>query len=498
MSTAFAGTLFTGETLATKAVVLTPMDARLRVTGEDHEQEVPVSSLRVSDRLGALPRYLYLPDGPTIVTPDNNAVDVWLVGQRRGRLIAFIHWLELRSRVAAVATVLLVASVAVTIWWALPVLARKAAMAVPVSVEAQAGKAGLATIDRILAPTQLGFTQQRRVRTQLDRLIKAGGFKDPPQIIFRSMGGHSPNAFALPGGLIVVSDELVKLAEADEEIAAVLAHEIGHWQRRHGLQSVLRGSSALLVVSTVTGDLSTLTTFAGTIPFLLLQRGYSREFEEEADEYALGLLAAARIDRRYFVSILKKLEDARPTAGQDFTYLSTHPSTGDRISKIDPAGTSAAFLAQKNAATAPRVLGFSFEAPSAPSPDHQGPVAGPDTKPRALYQPPADYPLGLQAAGVEGTVTVGFVIDEKGDVRAARVIRSTHREFEAAALAAIASWKFLPGQHQGRTIAIRSQIEIQFRLPAATGAPVLPELQTTPTGEPPPGTPEIAAPAEPQ
>ena len=56
-------------------------------------------------------------------------------------------------------------------------------------------------------------------------------------------------------------------------IAAVLAHELGHVERRHGLQSVLRNSAALLVVSTITGDLSTLSTFSATLPFLLLQYG---------------------------------------------------------------------------------------------------------------------------------------------------------------------------------------------------------------------------------
>jgi Zn-dependent protease with chaperone function len=336
MSTTISGTLFDGETLAGQPVHLTVTGDHIEDPGMPNFRAVPLAEVRTSDRLARLPRYLYLPGGRTIETSDNDAVDSLLAGQRRGRWIALIHGLEMRHQAAALATLLLVASVTLTVWWGLPVLARQAAMAAPSAIEQQAGRAALATIKNILPRSQLSLAERDRVNGLAKRLGKAAGLEQAPEVIFRSMGGQSPNAFALPGGIIVVSDELVRLTNVDDEIAAVLAHEIGHGQHRHGLQGVLRSSSALLVVSTITGDLSTLTSFAGTLPFLLLQRGYSREFETEADAYAVDLMRRAGIKAQHFESILKKLESARPKEGNDFTYLSTHPNTADRIKRINP------------------------------------------------------------------------------------------------------------------------------------------------------------------
>lgn len=448
MNQTFQGFLFDAETLAARPVVATVTAGRLQGSAPEPVFDVSLADVRVSDRLADVPRYLYLPDGLTIETADNAAVDTLLSGQSRGRLVAFVHALEGHARVAAVATVLLVAATAASLWWGLPVLALRTAEAVPARIETQVGEAGLAAINRFLPPSQLGNRDRARVQDQLDRLMLAGEIKQQPRLVFRSMGGNSPNAFALPGGIIIFSDELVKLADSDEEIAAVLAHEIGHWQRRHGIQGVLRNSAALLVVSTVTGDLSTLTTFAGTIPFTLLQRGYSREFEAEADRYGVALLRQAGIHPRFFASILEKLEQARPTKGQDFSYLGTHPSTEDRIRQVDPSYVPGRIA-------------------KAPAPAAEKPVAAPaastkQTPPRAIFQPPPLYPAMLMAAKISGEVKVEFTIDANGDVKNPRVVKSTDARFEAAALEAVATWKFTPGSKAGRNVAVRSSILLQF------------------------------------
>lgn len=128
-----------------------------------------------------------------------------------------------------------------------------------------------------------------------------------------------------------MADELVHATVNDEEIAAVLAHELGHIEQRHGLQSVLRNSSALILVAGLTGDLSTLSTFSATLPFLLLHYGYAREFEREADAFATELLEKAGISPARLADMLETLDSLRPSSGPDFSYLSTHPSTVDRI-----------------------------------------------------------------------------------------------------------------------------------------------------------------------
>src|SRR5688572_22808709 len=395
MSSSFQGTLFDGETLAATPVTLTAAAGRLQADAPVAAIDAPLSAVRCSDRLGEVPRFLYLPDGRTIETADNAAVDQLLATQRRGSVIRFVHALEQHSRSAAVATVLLIATVAGGIWWGLPQLARRAALAVPASIEQQAGRAGLASLNQILPPSGLTTSERQRVQAQLDRLMRAGGITASPQLEFRSMGGTFPNAFALPGGIIVMSDELVKLVDDDDEIAAVLAHEIGHWQKRHGLQTVLRSSAALLVVSTITGDLSTLTTFASTIPFVLLQRGYSREFETEADDYAIELLLRAQADPRRLVSILTKLGDARPKVGNDLTYLSTHPGTTQRIDRLY---AFAQRLGWKNPGP--------LAPPSRPAPREVPVERQPDAQPKPVTRTAPLYPAHLRAQKLSGSVTL--------------------------------------------------------------------------------------------
>lgn len=460
MSFTIQGTLFDGETLRGTPVDLTVTAGRLTSTRADCPVDVSLADVQASDRLAHVPRFLHLPGNRTIETADNAAVDALLSQQRRGRLVQIVHALESHARITAVATLLLVTLTAASLWWGLPVLAYRAAMAVPATIEYQAGKAGLASFNKMLAPSSLGRRDRQKVQTQLDRLMQTGMVEGKPELEFRSMGGKFPNAFALPGGIIVISDELVQLANHDDELAAVLAHEIAHWQRRHGLQIVLRNSAALLVVATVTGDLSTLTTFAGTIPFTLLQRGYSREFETEADTHAVQLLLRANADPRYLASILKKLEGSRPTAGTDLTYLSTHPGT---IQRIENVLTTAGRQGWKN----PGPL-----SPDLPSQSARVIEKSPDVSPKALFRAAPQYPAFLRASGISGTVQVEFVIDEQGDVKDVTVVKSTREGFEAPAIAAVSVWKFEPARKNGRPVAIHASQLLEFN--AHDDAPLKP------------------------
>lgn len=456
MSTTFQGSLFDNATLAATPATFEIAGERLRALAPGPALDVPLADVRVSDRLAEVPRYLYLPDQRTIETPDNAALDLWLSGQGRGRLVSLIHGLERHSRVAAIATVLIVGSVALGLGWGLPYLARQAALAVPEKIEQQAGRVAQAGFNRLVAPSRASAADRRRVQAQLDRLLKAAGIEQSAQVVFCSMAGTGPNAFALPGGIIVMSDELIALAgQRDEELAAVLAHEIGHWQHRHGLQSVLRNSTALLVVSVVTGDLSTLTTFAGTLPFILLQTGYSREFEREADLYAHELLKRTGIPSWHLADILDKLDQAQPPTGPNFTYLSTHPSTQERVQALKLTGPRPATPpASPTPAATPDEEDFS-EAVT---------LDKADVMPKALHRVAPQYPAALRAAGVSGEVTIEFIIDRQGDVRNVRVVRSSHVEFEAPAVAAISQWRFTPGSRKGRVVATRASQHLEFNV----------------------------------
>ena len=87
-----------------------------------------------------------------------------------------------------------------------------------------------------------------------------------------------------------------------------------------------------------------------------------------------------------------------------------------------------------------------------------------DQIPQARFQSNPVYPFEMRRAGIEGNVLVGFIVDSKGNVREAYPIRSTHREFESAAVQAVSKWRFRPGKKGGRAVNTKMQIPIVFSI----------------------------------
>lgn len=328
-----------GNSLATTAVAVTIEADRLQVTGETLPEPIllPLADARITSRIGSVPRFVRFASGAFLEVPADDAFDrALLAAAPRRRLEHVLHALEQHHQFAAAATALVVVAIVACVWFGLPRFARRVAMAVPVSIETEAGRRATRILLPQIGDSQLTQREKLVVHRAEKRLHDARQGRKLPRIVYAPM--NVTNAFAMPGGPILVSDSLVKLAlenpDGEEMIAAVLAHEISHVERRHGIQLVLRKSTALLVVSAATGDLSTLTAFSSTLPFLLLQNGYSRELETEADDDAVTLLQRANISPESLVKILKALEKQKPTTGPDFNYLSTHPLTDDRVKRI--------------------------------------------------------------------------------------------------------------------------------------------------------------------
>jgi len=146
------------------------------------------------------------------------------------------------------------------------------------------------------------------------------------------------NAFALPGGRIVLSGKLIEVAKTPEEVAGVLAHELGHVKNRDPEAAVVRLTGMQVLISLATGSDggTVLSNIAGLAALLR----YTRSAEVKADSYALDLLNKGRIDplglKRFFESI-KVLEEARrPRIGPLGSIIATHPATEERIARIKP------------------------------------------------------------------------------------------------------------------------------------------------------------------
>jgi Zn-dependent protease with chaperone function len=143
---------------------------------------------------------------------------------------------------------------------------------------------------------------------------------------------NTVNAFALPGGIIVVNSTLVLNTDSPEELAAVLAHEVQHVEERHTLKSMLNSLGFATVLLVVLGDVNAATAI------IVHQMGnmyVSRDVEEQADEKGFQSLVSAGISPVGMVSFLKKLQNENSDAGTGaIAWLSTHPETQKRIDNI--------------------------------------------------------------------------------------------------------------------------------------------------------------------
>ncbi len=152
------------------------------------------------------------------------------------------------------------------------------------------------------------------------------------------------NAFALPGGQIVLNSGLLLSAKSPEEVLGVLAHEIAHVTHQHGIRKMVESAGLFLIVQSLLGDISgVLAVIAENGAFLLNQK-FSRSFEQEADEAAFDYLVNANINPMGLVDFFQRLLEERQkdktlktigTIEDQLNFLSTHPAAGDRIKYLN-------------------------------------------------------------------------------------------------------------------------------------------------------------------
>jgi predicted Zn-dependent protease len=159
------------------------------------------------------------------------------------------------------------------------------------------------------------------------------------------------NAFAAPGGFIFVTRGMLRLCRNEDELAAVLAHEVGHVQLRHGVNAIssARKLEALSIMASVAinrygsdelvntlDQLNQLTeVFGGSVGDIvntLVLRGYSREQEHEADRVAVTILERLGYDPAALTRVLERMNEKVYVGGPGFG--STHPPPADRIKAV--------------------------------------------------------------------------------------------------------------------------------------------------------------------
>jgi predicted Zn-dependent protease len=146
------------------------------------------------------------------------------------------------------------------------------------------------------------------------------------------------NAFALPGGHVLVTTRLLELAERPEEIAGVVAHELAHVTQKHGFRKIISSAGPYLIFRVFLGNSAGVLPILGDSSELLIRQSFSQEYELEADEVGWQTLVNARIDPRGLAEMLRKLQAEHKklqTRGHQVTAFSSHPATAKRLQRLD-------------------------------------------------------------------------------------------------------------------------------------------------------------------
>jgi Zn-dependent protease with chaperone function len=294
----------------------------------------PLAEIKISERVGNITRRITLPNGGLFETQDNDAVDSArdALGLQRGS--SLVHWLESRWHIAVASLVAVVLVSAVFMQWGVPAMANWAAKVMPTEADRAIGAGTLDVLDRVaFRPSELANSRQQQLRGRFVAMTKDLDDGHEYQLEFRHGGMIGANAFALPSGIVVMTDELVDLSKKDDELVSVLAHEVGHVRGRHALRQMLQAAGASTLAVALLGDVSSISGILAAAP-ALLQAKYSRDFEREADTFAKQWLRENGIAESNFDAILCRLSRSHGEKQDEdedrFDFFASHPSTTQR------------------------------------------------------------------------------------------------------------------------------------------------------------------------
>lgn len=310
---------------------------RLVVQTPGFEAGFGIDEIHLPAPVGNTPRFIHLPGGQTCEVSDLPALEAALAAWPPARTVRrrAPGW-----RFALGSVAFLLAAIWLIVSQGLPFAARQASFALPQETVLKLGESTLAELDHSLFhPSGLPQARINQLLHKSRRFFTDVGEPPDRRIEFRSAPTIGPNAMALPNGVIVFTDDIVRLAENDEQLLAVLAHECGHIHHRHSLRGLLQRSVVLMAATLVSGNHRSLDSAQAALTSHLVNSRYSRDFEFEADAYAAELLRRAGIPETRLGEMLDLLERHAGRAGAKESplesYLHSHPATSERKTRLE-------------------------------------------------------------------------------------------------------------------------------------------------------------------
>jgi len=301
-----------------------------------------LSECRYQSPLGSTPREILFPDGSIFSSDNLNAMDAFNKNHLKQGASALLHKIEQNLLAIVAACILTAVFVWATVVHGIPAASRYIAMHVPSSIF-QSEQASLYVLDETLfEPTLLSEEKQHEIRSLVEPYLE-----QYPELSatlhFRQYTQGSEdetiqvaNAFALQGGVIILTDGLIELLTDEQQLLSIVFHEIGHLEHKHILRRTIQAGITWVALLFITGDLESADLAVG-LPTLLLDLQYSREFEREADRFAIDALKTHNINPQAFAQAMQAISTQFAEHQEDQNrsiwteYLSTHPATEERI-----------------------------------------------------------------------------------------------------------------------------------------------------------------------
>ncbi len=213
-------------------------------------------------------------------------------------------------------------------WWQSEALTAWVASKVSQPTEVSIGESALAQLELEHDLTQTGLAAQ--TVAAIGAKLTAGSRYDYRWYV---SDDKEVNAYALPGGIVVINAGLIDKAGSADELAAVIAHEVQHVEHRHTLQQMIHAAGWAAVVAVALGDVSAITVI---VVHQLGTMRNSRKLESEADVEGLKAMARVGIPLDAMVKFMRALrKEAERMGGEGIALLSTHPATTERIAELE-------------------------------------------------------------------------------------------------------------------------------------------------------------------
>lgn len=338
----YAASLFRPE-MGNEAVegLLTPDEWALRFRSPEAEEEIPMGRLLVEAEAGGGRIWFKDPEQPDLrlFTSDLSILDhpSMKAGRAvRDRLVAKETRREVSRRTRLVLW-FLGGCVAATFLcsWTMSFMVRKLLARVPPEWEAKLGEETLKEMreEGTLVENTNVVARLEAMSAPLMRVLPPGR----RQVRFYLLDDDDPNAFAVPGGHVLVTTGLLRVAETPEELLGVVAHELAHVTEKHAAREIIASAGPMAVMNVFVRSRSGLLTLLGAGSGLVVMQGFSQEYETEADDVGWNYLVAANIDPRGSIRMFKKFRALDQGEGGLHLpqALQSHPALDKRISRLE-------------------------------------------------------------------------------------------------------------------------------------------------------------------